>query len=145
MSDEEFISICEQSLTMAAACSKIGTHFNTFKKRALKLNCYKPNKGSKGRKKENFQPKILLQEILNGNYPSFQTYKLKHRLFKEGIKENKCEVCGIEQWNGLPIQCELDHIDGDKFNHKLENLRVICPNCHSQTETYRFKRGKVGT
>lgn len=142
MTDEEFISICEQSLTMSEACSKTGLHFNTFKKRALKLNCYKPNMGSKGRKKEKFEPRILLQEILDGKHPSFQTYKLKHRLFKEGIKENKCEVCGIEEWNGLPIQCELDHINGDKFNHKLENLRVICPNCHSQTETYRFKRGK---
>lgn len=142
MTDEKFIEMCSTSLTMSEACAKIGIHFNTFKKRAVKLNCYKPNQGSKGKKKDKFEPKIPLEEILAGNYPSFQTYKLKLRLFKEGLKKNICEVCGIFEWNGLPIQCELDHIDGDKTNHRIDNLRVICPNCHSQTETYRFKRGK---
>jgi hypothetical protein len=80
--------------------------------------------------------KIDLLDILDGKYPSYQTYKLKNRLISEGIKENICEICEIREWNGKEISMQLDHIDGDSHNHKLNNLRMICPNCHSQTETY---------
>jgi hypothetical protein len=80
--------------------------------------------------------KIPLQEILNGQHPYFQTFKLKKRLIKEGIKENKCEICKISEWNGHKLIMQLDHIDGNSHNHKLNNLRMICPNCHSQTNTY---------
>ena len=54
----------------------------------------------------------------------------------EEILENKCDICGINNWNNIPIILHLDHIDGDCHNHKLENLRLLCPNCHSQTETW---------
>jgi 5-methylcytosine-specific restriction endonuclease McrA len=80
--------------------------------------------------------KISLNDILEGKYPQYQTLKLKKRLINDGIKENKCEICGITEWNGNPISMQLDHIDGNSHNHKLENLRMTCPNCHSQTETY---------
>jgi hypothetical protein len=80
--------------------------------------------------------KIPTNEILEGKHPYYQTLKLKKRLIKEGIKENKCEICEITEWNGKEISMQLDHIDGDSHNHKLENLRMTCPNCHSQTETY---------
>ncbi len=77
-----------------------------------------------------------MDDILNGNYPEFQTFKLKNRLLKENIKQNKCDVCGITEWNNKKINMQLDHIDGNSHNHRLENLRMICPNCHSQTITY---------
>jgi len=85
------------------------------------------------------EKKISLEFILSGNYPSYQTNKLRKRLISEGYKENKCELCGIDNWLGKKISLELDHIDGDKKNHSLSNLRIICPNCHSQTITYRGK------
>lgn len=50
---------------------------------------------------------------------------------------SRCEVCGIIEWMGKPITVELDHIDGDADNNSAENLRLICPNCHSQTDTYK--------
>ena len=50
-----------------------------------------------------------------------------------------CEVCGISEHNGKHIKLECDHIDGDHSNNKIENLRLICPNCHSQTDTYKNK------
>ena len=56
-----------------------------------------------------------------------------------GIKEEKCEECEIKEWNGKSISFELEHIDGNRFNHKIENLKILCPNCHSQTKTYRGK------
>ena len=50
---------------------------------------------------------------------------------------HQCEVCGLETWLDNPIALELDHIDGDADNNVAENLRLICPNCHAQTETYK--------
>jgi 5-methylcytosine-specific restriction endonuclease McrA len=123
---------------MVKAASDLKIHFNTLKKRALEYNCYKPNPGLKGGNKK-VNPKISLVEILEGKHPSFQTYKLKLRLYKEGIFENKCSICGIDSWTNKPLNMELDHINGDRTDHKLDNLRILCPNCHSQTETYRSK------
>lgn len=54
-----------------------------------------------------------------------------------------CKICGIPQeWNGLPLSLQLDHIDGNSDNNHLSNLRLLCPNCHSQTETFAGKSGK---
>ena len=58
---------------------------------------------------------------------------------KEGVFENKCFDCGISEWNNKQLVMHLDHIDGDSSNHKKDNLRMLCPNCHSQTETYKAK------
>jgi len=123
---------------MLQAASTVGLYFNTFKYKALKLKCYKPNQSGKGIKKGK-QSKIKTEDILKGKYPNYQTFKLKQRLLEEGYKENKCEKCSISEWNGLILNIELDHIDGDRTNHKLKNLRMLCPNCHSQTETFRGK------
>lgn len=80
--------------------------------------------------------KIELSEIIEGKHPQYQTNKLKNRLLKEGIMENKCSCCGISEWNNKPITMQLDHIDGNSNNHVLNNLRLLCPNCHSQTDTW---------
>jgi len=135
---DEFIEICRSSASMNEAAIRLNIHFNTLKRIAIKLDCYDVNQGGVGINKS-WKNKIKTQDILNGEYPGFQTYKLKLRLFNEGIKENKCEECGLSEWLGKDISCELDHIDGNRTNHKLENLRILCPNCHSQTPTYRSK------
>lgn len=64
------------------------------------------------------------------------TFKLKEKLIRDGLKENKCECCGIDMWNNKPIVLQLHHIDGDHTNNELENLQLLCPNCHSQTDSY---------
>lgn len=68
---------------------------------------------------------------------------IKKRLFKEGILKKECSKCLITEWNGLPAPLELDHIDGDNSNNELSNLRILCPNCHAQTETYKGKNMKL--
>lgn len=65
-----------------------------------------------------------------------KTSKLKEKLLKEGYKENKCECCGITEWNNKPIVMQLHHIDGNSNNNRLENLQMLCPNCHSQTDNF---------
>lgn len=63
-------------------------------------------------------------------------YNLKRRLLAAGILENRCSRCGISEYNGKPLSIQLDHINGVNDDHRLENLRMLCPNCHSLTETY---------
>lgn len=143
--DSEIIKAVNCSLTMSQAAAKLGIHFNTFSRHAKRLDIYKPNMGGKGTRKPKKEGngKILLDDILTGKFPTYQTFKLKNRLISEGLKQNKCEKCGIDSWNGLSIMCELDHINGNSRDHRLTNLRILCPNCHSQTDTFRAKnKGK---
>lgn len=82
--------------------------------------------------------KIPIEEILVEN-STYQTNKLRKRLLKEGFKEHRCEVCLLTEWQGKEIPLELDHLNGCNNDHRLFNLRLICPNCHAQSENYRGK------
>ena len=63
-------------------------------------------------------------------------YNIKLRLLRNGLLPNTCAHCGLAEWRGKPLSLHIDHINGVKNDHRLENLRMLCPNCHSQTETY---------
>jgi hypothetical protein len=136
----DVIHACENSTTMVQASNSVGIPYKTFIRIAKKLGCYKPNqggKGIKGKTPKNFFP---LSEILDGKHPQYSSSKLRLRLISEGIKEAKCEVCGITEWNDQPTPLELDHIDGNNSNHVLANLRILCPNCHHQTPTHSCRK-----
>ncbi|MBM3667035.1 MAG: HNH endonuclease [Actinobacteria bacterium] len=66
---------------------------------------------------------------------------LKHRLVKEGLKENRCEECGITEWRGKPFNMQLHHINGVGDDNRLENLALLCANCHAQTDTWGGRNG----
>jgi hypothetical protein len=61
---------------------------------------------------------------------------VKRRLLREGIKSSRCDECGLERWQGRQLRFELHHINGNRSDHRLMNLRLLCPNCHSQTENF---------
>jgi Bacterial regulatory proteins, luxR family len=69
---------------------------------------------------------------------------LKQRLLAEGLKENRCERCGIESWLGEPLSMALHHVNGDGLDNRLENLVVLCPNCHAQTPNFSGRNRKIG-
>ena len=74
---------------------------------------------------------------------SFPRHRLKQRLITEKIVEYKCQMCGLgDMWNGKKISLHIDHINGIANDNRLVNLQFLCPNCHSQTDTYAGKNSK---
>lgn len=61
---------------------------------------------------------------------------IKARLIRAGLKEHRCEICGITEWNGRPLNMELHHVNGDGKDNRLENLQLLCGNCHAQTDNW---------
>lgn len=93
------------------------------------------------RKRSSITDLNIIKEIINGN-TNLDRKQIKARLFATNVKEKKCEKCGITQWNGQEAPLELHHIDGNNKNNKLENLEILCPNCHYQTPNHRGRNIK---
>lgn len=86
-----------------------------------------------------------LEDILVENSTYTNTSSLKEKLVKLGLLGDCCATCGLSEWLEKPLSLQLDHIDGQRRNNTLTNLRLLCPNCHSQTETWggRNKRSRL--
>lgn len=81
-----------------------------------------------------------LEEIFAANTRRNRGH-LKERLLRLGLKDGRCERCGISEWHEHPLSIALHHINGDRLDNRLENLELLCPNCHSQTDTYSGRNG----
>lgn len=95
------------------------------------------------RRKNSFGKKIyskdtFIDDLNSGTVIRKGSFILR-KLIEFGLKEYKCEICGINEWMGLPLVLELHHKDGDNQNCKYDNLQIVCPNCHSQTDNFRYK------
>lgn len=135
----------ESSTSIRSALKKLGLratggNYEQLKKYVQELKVstshFKGRGWSKGLRGIN-RPQIPLPDILiKGSL--YQSHKLKNRLFREGLKKPACEECG---WSKMSpdgrVPIELDHINGDRHDNRIENLRILCPNCHSLKPTHR--------
>lgn len=137
----EFRIFVSESFSYADVCRKLdwkpyGGNYKYVKKYINDLNLDISHFTLKGKKHSNIKSnEKSLDECLIKN--SFMKPKnIKWKLFNNGIKEYKCEKCGISKWNGEQISLQLYHINGDNTDNRIENLQILCPNCHSQTDNY---------
>ena len=89
-------------------------------------------------KGKTFGTKQPIEKYLN-NELQIQSFKLKNKLLSQGFLVRKCSSCKKTRWLNQPIPLELDHVNGDRYDNQLSNLRLLCPNCHALTPTYRGK------
>lgn len=87
-------------------------------------------------------PKPLPMKAVLVQGSTYKTSLLRRRLIAEGLKEPRCEQCGLSKWRGEALPLMLDHINGDPTDHRLENLRILCPNCHALTPTWCARNRK---
>jgi hypothetical protein len=86
---------------------------------------------------------LPLEEVMVAG-STYTTGNLRKRLIREGRLPARCAECRRVEWRGQPITLMLDHINGDPTDHRFENLRLLCPNCHSQTPTWCNRRREAG-
>lgn len=91
---------------------------------------------------ERFDWKENYEAIVSGKIKKEYCTSLRRLIFKNNLFPYRCNNCGIKEWNCKPITLEIEHKDGDRFNNCKDNLELLCPNCHSQTETFRRNRTK---
>ena len=149
--DEQFIEAVKTSLSYAEVMRKLGlktagSNYDTVKRKIKELSLDTSHMTGKawnqGEKYKPVKESKPLEEILMEHSTYVSTFHLKERLLKEKIKEYKCECCGRTEWMGKPIALELHHINGIKDDLRIENLQILCPNCHAFTDNYRAKNIK---
>ncbi len=133
--DDKIILAAQTTSSASQAASQLGMRYSTYKRHAERLGVFKTNQAGKGIDKSK-KVTVDFSAVLRGERPYTQTGSVKGYLLKEGIKTNECELCGVSEWMGEALMCHLDHINGVNNDHRLENLRMVCPNCHSQTHSY---------
>lgn len=147
ISDEQLRSTAVTCRSMSELLQKLGVHrgggtYSKVLKRILSLGIDVRNQGLRGISIK--RRKYSTSDVLAGLHPSYATGHVKQRLLEEGVLKYECEMCKIDSWRGEKLSLELDHIDGNPHNHVLSNLRLLCPNCHSQTPTFRNRKRPHG-
>jgi 5-methylcytosine-specific restriction endonuclease McrA len=141
LTNNEFIDLVADSETISEIASRIGyrskgggvTKLIKDRIDELNIDISHFNKYSKGSSVERNKP---LEEILVENSSYTNNTSLKRRLLKANLLKYECSICKISEWNNMPLSLQLDHVNGNNKDNRIENLRLLCPNCHSQTDTF---------
>lgn len=144
--------IVKESITQTEVLNKIGiklksgnhqTLLKYVKFHELDISHFDGKKVAYQKLKKSKDEKQLTNEEYFCIDSSRNNWHSKIRILKYELKKHKCEECGcLPEWNGKSLSLQLDHISGDTFDNRLENLRFLCPNCHSQTVTFGSKNKK---
>jgi hypothetical protein len=142
--DSDLIGAVETSVSIRQVLNQLGLkpaggNYTTIKNRVRELSLntshWKGQAWNKGLSVSSYTKRDL-KDILVENSPHKQSHSLKIRLLKEGILQAICDECTIINWQDKPLSFHLEHINGIHDDNRLDNLRLLCPNCHSQTPTY---------
>lgn len=122
-----------------------GNHYfisNKIKLFELNTSHFLGQSWNRGKKPINkFTKEEFVKYVLINNGSGWKSHDIKLKLFEFNIKERKCEKCGQnEMWCNEKLSLHLDHINGNRDDNRLKNLRILCPNCHSQTPTFSAKK-----
>lgn len=124
---EDIIKWINENQSKAFICKQLHCKPETLNSYLKKMGIvYQGNKGLKGFSSSQYK---TTEEYLKNTY--INSHRLKEKLLRDGIKEYKCELCSLKEWQGQPIPLELHHKDGDHYNNSLDNLSLLCPNCHA--------------
>lgn len=142
--DEQLIQAVADSKSVSQATRHLGLaarggNHGTVKRRIQALGLDTSHFEWTGATGEVTQNRYTLEAILVVDSPYVNSSDLKKRLVKDGILRDECQKCGLTDWLGEHISLELDHVNGTRTDNRIENLRILCPNCHSQTPTFRGK------
>jgi len=148
--DQTFTEAVQTSFSVAETLRRLGLDISggNYKSTYLRVRRLGINtghwlgKGSNRGRVGKSNPQFSLPEILIENSTYSSGSHLKKRLIREGLLQNKCQVCGIHQWMGSNLSLQLDQINGKNSDNRIENLRLLCPNCHSQTPTFAGRKLK---
>ena len=143
LSDEQFVELLKKSSTISEVLFKLGYTvkgnswgYSQVKRRMDDLNLdYSIFKGKSAVIKITKLNNVRKEDILKENCKHQRTV-LRRYIIKNNLIPYKCAICGCTEWQGRTLSLELDHINGINNDNRLENLRFLCPNCHSQTSTY---------
>jgi hypothetical protein len=139
--DKLIAKYISESSTIAEVLRKLGLdpkgrNYKIVKDTIKKYNLDSSHFLGKSHAKNKPQRMVDWNEILIENSSVTLHNSRKKRLIKEGLLKNECYICKLTSWLDCPISLQIDHINGISNDHRLENLRMLCPNCHSQTETF---------
>lgn len=127
---DEIKDMIKNNVPLSEMCRKFKIKQETLQKHLKNLGIfYKGNQSLKGKTRKS--QRVDINEYLT-NKKRINASRLKFLLIREKMKEEKCEKCGRTEWEGDKIPLELHHIDGNHFNNEIENLMILCPNCHMQ-------------
>ena len=145
---DQLMEAVKESTSYAQVLSKVGLvpaggNYETIKKAITFYDLDSSHFTGQGwNKGKTFGPKRPIEDYLSNKYPT-KSYRLKERLINDGYLDSICSNCNLTQWLGDAIPLELHHKDGDHNNNNLDNLQLLCPNCHTLTDTYRRKKTSI--
>ncbi len=143
---EEIENAVKKSLSNAQVCRELGIrpsggNYKTLKTKYIQFNIdishFTGQGWNTGKRFKPFGKKYNIEDILSNKVIYSSSNKLRERLILNGYKENKCEKCDLSEWMNKQIPLELNHINGNNLDNRLENLEILCCNCHAQTDNWR--------
>lgn len=149
---KQFINAVKESKSYQEVCDKLGfntygANYRTVKKYIQQLDLdishFRTMKENLDLSRSLKTPAMSNDDMFSIN--SVDRKHIKKRILAQALMPYRCGICGLSEWQNKPLSLHLDHINGNGKDNRLENLRFLCPNCHSQTDTYCGKKLKGRT